>query len=376
MTYLSKKNKITKKGFVFLFSMFIHCMLFAEPLMVPNWSHLKRLKPKYEQVSIDSLTIEESREYIANHKNNTNFMNDLSGYSLSSEIVSGDNIREKNLFFKDKNGSILWSLTKSLQYGYEDEISYNVSPKGIALISGYKAMNVLTWVNKVGKILHNLEIDPTHGYNSKSIDGGSKWIIKSEFDFGIEQSESNISKARLIFTTSNGQLLNDIDVKYTNFTNNISISLDNKFIFTTCYEFDDNQKQKVYSYLLDSNGTILKEYPDKSASYGYFSPDNSIYLSSYGICYIIDMSNFEVITSFKSRGPAYPANKDTGLMAVREGSTLRIINYNTKRLLFQINYSTDTRVNDIIHVDISGDGEVVQVITYGNILYTYQKITK
>lgn len=287
-------------------------------------------------------------------------------YQLTTErrINPQTGFTENYVTLNDESGTLLWTMKEMNEIGWDRK--FFTSSKGITAIYQYDIANSLVWIDKEGNVLKRMELQEMQTVNPIILKDGEIWLIQTEYDavnYGIIDDVPNLTS--LIFCDSNGNVLNEIDLKYGKLSD-FAISKNNNYIMYSCENIVGYQYR---SYLLNFNGSIIKEYEGKSLSYfGDFSEKGDIYVNGGSRSYIIDVSTGEFITSYKTHGRSAVSNKEIGILAVLDFGELRIINYKTKKLLFHKKFDIGSDPN---YLEITGDGKEVIVVTKDH-LYTFR----
>ena len=203
--------------------------------------------------------------------------------------------------------------------------------------------------------------------SSPALADGEYWMISSVFDNDeiLPSDVKNPDQSRLYFFDSTGNLLNQIDLKYNKIRQDMSVSDDGDLVMFTCYKDWTKGRKLKYSYYLRSNGTIVKEYEDLPIGSGKFSEDNSLYKIVDSA--IMDTETGDIISNIPGQGPAGISNKGANILAVYDSFNLRIINFETKELLYfkRFEYPGPN------YIEVSGDGKEV-IITMNNSFQKYR----
>ncbi|MBT3756075.1 MAG: hypothetical protein HOG24_07335 [Candidatus Cloacimonetes bacterium] len=274
---------------------------------------------------------------------------------------------ESFVTLKDASGKALWSIKELNESNWQRE--FFTSSKGVTFIRSYNDSKSIAWVDTHGEVINRMEFDNNLTSNPILIGKEDNWIIQREPGRYDDSPDSNVNSS-LIFCDSNGNVLNEVVMKYPMLYNDFAVSENDNYIIFSCTTFDNsNIGSKFRSYLLNFDGTIIKEYEGKVLSYlGDFSENEDVYVSTGRRYYVVDIETTEIITSFKAHSRAAIANKETGIIAVLDYDNLRIVNYETKRLLFHETFDVYPVPS---YVEISGDAKEVIVITKSH-QYTFR----
>jgi len=360
--------KFIKYQIVLIIIYFSTVILCAVPLMVPNWTHLKWHKnyPLYEVISQEKLT---SAERI-NYYNKT--------YQYSPKIETDYTIRmekirdqktgmmKKYVTLVDSSGIECWT-----KYSESEHPQLYVAQNNISVFTSYDNWNSVVWFDKKGNELNRINFDNDEIIaRARPLKNGEYWIITTDFDNNFEIQSNNKNLLSLIFTDKFGNILNKINLKYPNYGTYSTISRSEEYLMMSCTEGQAGKRDyKYYSYFLKANGTIVKEY-NKLISRGYFSDNETIYISNGKI---MDVSTGEFITSFISHGSCKSANKGIPVFVSSEGNVLRIVDYEKKELLFYKEFKYGEKPCEIEYVEISGDGKTIKALARGR-LYKFELI--
>ena len=316
--------------------------------------------PLYEQVGK-----EEVSDYKKKHdRRGAYFSTKQNSYHLLEEnkIVESSKYPQKFVTLNNKNGTALWTMKAYNQKGFERD--FFVSSKGVTFIRNYEDWKSIAWVDIHGEVINRMEF--TNNLTSDPILIGKEdhWIIKREPDYReFDESYDFNAKSSLIFCDGNGNVLNEVVMKYASLHNDFTISENDNYIMYYCrtYGVSSYVKNDYHSYLLNFDGSIIKEYEGKALTkFGDFSENEDVHVSSGRSSYIVDIETGDIISAFRTHGRSVVANKETGIVALIDFDDLRILNYETKRLLFHKRFELDSRAN---YLEISGDAKEVIVIT-------------
>ncbi|MEA2096404.1 MAG: hypothetical protein U9P73_06905 [Candidatus Cloacimonadota bacterium] len=356
----------------FVFFVFIN-FLNSVPELCNNWTVLSYSSdyPKYEEVGKLELTEAQKHDY--KRKRQGLSVTSDHNYKFVSETRRNPqtNFEEQYVTFKDESGNVLWSMEST----NEDRVSrrFYVSSIGITAICDYNMKNSLFWVDKQGNELNRLELKDQQTAYASTLKDGEIWMIETGFDiWSYEEPRELPNLASLIFCDRHGKILNSINLKYAKPYHMKAVSKSNNSIIFTCYQdiYNGNEDftRDYYSYLLKHNGKIIKEYEGKVIANGIFSEDEDLYIDKGSSSDIIDVATGELIISFKTHGRSAVANKDTKLIAVLDYENLRVINYQTKEILFHKKIDVYPYPD---YLEITGDGKEILVVTK-DYLYTFR----
>lgn len=348
---------------MFVVSIAFISLLDSIQILTNNWDKAQGY-PLYEQVGKEELS-DTKKHYYEIKTNNPSYRSDQS-YSFETETRrdSQNYVDREFATLKDENGTALWTMESSI--GTSDEPGakrgFWHSPTGITAIRDYISNNSMFWVDKQGNELNRFELMDKQIAVASYLKNGEIWLIQSKYnyyDYGELRETSNL--ASLIFCDRTGNVLNTIDLKYANLHNEKSLSKSEDYIMFSCYnELGIHKGRNYQSYLIKSDGTIVKEFDGYAFANGSFSEKEDIYVAFTSPSRIIDVTTGEFLASYKAHSRSAVANKEIGIVAVLDFYDLRVINYKTKQLLFHKKFDVYPMPK---YVEITGNGKDVIVVT-------------
>ena len=341
--------------------------LAAIPVLCKHWHELKKPNnyPLYEMVDKHQMEPDEKLKYtqkrqkIYRDKKEINYE-----YKESYKTNSDTGNKEKYYTLYDVNGNELWSISAGGYYTYK---TATTAPNGISLVSKYDENCSLAWLDLQGNVLNKFPVEKFKNISPRALADGEYWMVSSVFD-NDEIPKNNVEnpdQSRLYFFDSTGNLLNQIDLKYKKLFREMTVSDDEKLIMFTCYKDWTKGRSLYYSYYMKSNGTIIKEYDNLHIGDGRFSEDNSLYkIVDYAI---MDAESGNIISNIPGQGPSATSNKGANILAIYDSHDLRIINFETKELLYEKRF----KYPGPNYIEVSGDGKEI-ILTMRNSFQKYR----
>lgn len=346
---------------VFVSIVFIS-LLDSLQILTNNWSRASGY-PLYELV--EEREISEFNKMKDTRQMATFHVNEDERYLLTKEnrknAMTGFN--EEFVTLTDENGSPLWSMKGKNESGWKRK--FYTSSKGITLIYHYDSISSYAWIDKDSKILNSFKLEEMQTAYPQTLKNGEIWLFQTEYDFynfGTNPKEiQNLTS--LIFFDNRGNVVNEIDLKYNSLANDFTVSKNENYLVYTCENIRSNSNDgfQICSYLLNFDGSVIKEYEGKALTFnGDFSDNEDVYVDRGSKSYIIDVTTGDIMATYSTQGRSVVADKETGILAVLDHGELRIINYKTKQVLFHERFEGYPHPT---YLEITGDAKEVIVIT-------------
>ncbi|MBT3756146.1 MAG: hypothetical protein HOG24_07710, partial [Candidatus Cloacimonetes bacterium] len=267
----------------------------------------------------------------------------------------------------DVDGTSLWTMKALNESNWRRE--FFTSFKGITAILGYDKSNSIVWVDEQGELINRLEFQNRLVTEPKTIKNGEIWIIQRIP--GYEYIPEPNVKSSLTFCDSRGNVINKVELKYLVLDNEIAISKSEDYLIYSCEDIRRTSKDSFQycSYLLNYDGSVIKEFEDIMLTFGGdFSDNEDVYVDRGSKSYIVDIATGNIMGTYSTQGRSVVANKETGILAVLDHGVLRIINYKTKQVLFQERFEGYPHPT---YLEITGDAKEV-IATSKNHQYTFR----
>lgn len=263
--------------------------------------------------------------------------------------------------FRDEYSNIIYSIPR-----YTDELNHrilSVSNNGNMLVSRYDSETTLAWLSQSGAVLNKLELNPDQNAGGFTLKNGSRWHIRTYYSNGNGNDENpeKLNLTTVYFSDQDGNILNYHEMIYPRYYNETSVSRNGEYIFMSCYKKNKN-KRIYHSYLFTSEGILVKEYPRQMLSKGYFSEDGSIYICYSKVSKLIDTETGDIIASIRTSEPPQPADKNTNTITIIERNKVKIMNYKSQQLLFDVDFPSFREMYNVRAVNISCDAKKVKVL--------------
>ncbi len=345
------------------------CSLNAFPKLCKHLYELNKSEnyPLYELV--DEHQMVDSEKILYKRKRQKINSEALMSFSFSEDAKTNPQTgrNETYITLRDENGNELWSKSKN---GKFIERGFTLARNGISVMRDFDRGASLTWIDKQGNKVNSFPLEKYMSSYVTALKNGNLWMVNSRFDSDEIPASyvENPDQSKLFFFDSLGNMLNQIDLKYKFLYDELEYNEYRNRIVVTCYEELQNYTRKYYSYFLDTNGNIIKEYEDIAVAKGRFSEDGSYYLVDNRTDFIIDTDTGEILTTYRTNEPSAISNKSANILALFESGTLRIISLDTKEILFSKFFELPVPS----YIEISGEGSIITFII-GNTFHKYKQ---
>ncbi len=251
----------------------------------------------------------------------------------------------------DENDNKILSLEQDV-YKFEDHARFAVSENGITVFNSFEKpytpayKNMIKWVDKEGNVINTVELKKYQIINPYYIADRNRWLIFTELNnfYEIPSYDPNISLGGILVFDESGNKTNQIDIQpgYDNFSGystNKTGELIVASFYESSYSYSDNLPRYPKTIVFNINGGFSQEF--QISHRGVFSEDNELY---HSVRSLVDVRSGEVIFRSEEGYHAFPASKETGIIAIIDHTYFKVIDYRNKKLLFQVGDKRNAKI--------------------------------
>ena len=243
--------------------------------------------------------------------------------------------------YDESNNKVL-SL-KPDDYKFEEIAQFAVSENGITVFNSYENQftpeykTMIKWVDKKGNVINTYELKIEQAISPYYISDKNSWLIFTRFNnFDDDMpSDTSISYGSiLVFDEYGNKTFHvDIPVEYDKFMG-YSTNKTGELIVASFYDSNFKSSEKnprwPYTIVFNINGGFSQVLHQITYN-GVFSEDNKLF---HSVKTLDDVTSGEVIFKSNNAYHAFPASKESGIIALIEYTYFKIIDYRYKKLLF------------------------------------------
>ncbi len=238
--------------------------------------------------------------------------------------------------YDESNNQIL-SLKQDI-YKFDEYADFAVSENGITVFNGYEKLytpefkTMIKWLDKKGNVINTYDLKMNQAIRANYIANKNSWLIFTELaDYEVIPDPTISYGGVLVFDEYGNKTLElDIPLEYDNF-DGYSTNKTGELIVATFLKtkYSNNEFRYPHSVLFNIYDGYLQKL---QISYrGIFSENNELY---HNMRTLVDVTSGEVIFKSGSAYHAFPASKESGIIALIEYTYFKIIDYRKKKLLF------------------------------------------
>ncbi len=274
-------------------------------------------------------------------------------YELVEKILIEKSLRKKENYrieYEEKNIRTLYDESNnqilSLKpdvYKFEDIAHFAVSENGITVFDSYENRftpeykTMIKWVDKKGNVINIYDLKMNQVISPYYISDKNSWLIFTRFNnyYESKPSDPTISYGGISVFDEFGNKTLEIDIpsEYDDF-DGYSTNKTGELIVASFYDSNfkssNSNPRWPYTIVFNINGGF-SQMLEQITYNGVFSEDNELF---HSLRTLVDIRSGEVIFKSGSAYHAFPASKESGIIAVIEYTYFKIIDYRNKKLLF------------------------------------------
>lgn len=263
----------------------------------------------------------------------------------------------------DKSNKQIFRLKPDV-YKFEGIAQFAVSENGITVFDSYENRftpeykTMIKWIDKKGNVINTFELKIEQAISPYYISDKNSWLIFTRFNnFDNDMpSDTSISYGGILVFDEYGNKTLEIDIpsEYDDFdgysTNKLGELIVASF-YDSNFKYSENNPRWPYTIVFNINGGF-SQILEQITYNGVFSEDNKLF---HSVRTLDDVTSGEVIFKSNSGYHAFPASKESGIIALIRYSYFTIIDYRNKKLLFLASdkknakiYSVSPDANEVI----------------------------
>lgn len=308
---LSSEEKITEKYWL------------NRPEIYPNYE-LSETYPDYELVEKAPIEIAPNEKLLRKNKN----------YHIKYE--------EKNIrTLYDESTNKILSLKPDV-YKFEDIANVAVSENGITIFDSYEKRftpeykTMIKWIDKKGNVINTYDLKKNQRINPYYLADKNSWLIFTDFNDYYESYPSDLTinyGGILVFDEYGNKALEiNIPSEYDDFKGYTTYRT-GELIVASFYDLNfkssNSNPRHPHTIVFNINGGFSQVLQQISHR-GVFSEDNKLF---HSLRTLVDVTSGEVIFKSQFAYHAFPASKDSGIIAYIRNSEFRIMDYRNKKIL-------------------------------------------
>ncbi len=261
-------------------------------------------------------------------------------------------------------------------YKFDEIAQFAVSENGITVFNSYENhftpeyKTMMKWVDKKGNVINTFELKKEQAINPYYLPDKERWLIFTSFNNFDDDMPSDTSISYggiLVFDEYGNKTFHvDIPVEYDEFMG-YSTNKTGELIVASFYDlnFKYNYKNPIPSYTIVFNiNSGLSQELQQIGHQGIFSENNELF---HSLRTLDDVTSGEVVFRSTNAYHAFPASKESGIIALIRYSYFKIIDYSNKKLLFLASDKKNAKI-----YSVSPDASEI-VIHHKGYAYKYKR---